>query len=110
MSRATRSSSKIGRAFALLELLRAESAYLAGPVLLYVALQHKPINAGFHLVTWVIIALVAVRLVVLAALYRASGVHPLAPHPEAWLDGDQRALHSPPPANAAREKLSATSA
>jgi hypothetical protein len=58
----------------------------------------------------VIIALVAVTLVVLAALYRASGVHPHAPDLEAWLDGDQRALHSPPPANAAREKLSATSA
>jgi MFS family permease len=100
-------SSKIGRAFALVELLRAEAAYLVGPVLLYIAQQQKPMTAGFRLVTWVIIGLVAVTLVVLAALYRASGVRPNAPDLEAWLDGDEAALHSPPTAQAAREKIAA---
>lgn len=100
-------SSRIGRAFALVELLRSEAAYLVGPVLLYLARSQSSLADGLRTATWVVIALVAGTLVLVVGLYVASGARPAEPDLAAWLDGDDQALRSPPTAAVARERVRA---
>lgn len=95
-------SKTVGRAFALVELLRSEAAYLIGPVLLYVA-QHDGSPAhGLAVATWVTVGLTAAGLVLVLALYRASGVPLRSPDLRGWLDGDEQALESPETAQRVR--------
>ena len=95
-------STKIGRAFALVELLRSEAAYLVGPVLLYVAMSQATAVAGFTLAMGIGIAVVGFGIVMMLVLYLAGGVRPRPPDLDGWLRGDGLALHSPPTAERAR--------
>jgi MFS family permease len=92
-------ANRVGRAFALVELLRSEAAYLVGPVLLYVALLHTPLKDGIVFATWITVAVAAVGLVVLVALFLASGARLHAPDLEAWLNKGEQAMESPPTAD-----------
>ena len=88
-------SQKIGRAFALIELMRSEAAFLIAPVLLVLA-AHIGGLAGTReaLIISLVIALVGLALAVF--VYLASGTHRHAAHVVEWLDGQGPALHSPP--------------
>ena len=88
-------SQKIGRAFALIELLRSEAAFLIAPVLLVLA-DHIGGLAGIReaLVISLIIATLGLLFAIL--VYVASGTRRHAPDVEHWLGGDGQALHSPP--------------
>jgi MFS family permease len=88
-------SKTVGRAFALVELLRSEAAYLIGPVLLYVARHDGSTAHGLAVATWITVALTAVGLVLVVVLYRVSGAPLRPPDLRGWLDGDEQALESP---------------
>lgn len=98
-------SNKIGRAFALVELLRSEAAYLVGPVLLYVSEQQAALGSGLRFANWITLAVVAGGIAAMILLYVAGGVRPQTPELQRWLDGEGLALHSPPTAVAARERV-----
>jgi len=98
-------SNRIGRAFALVELLRSEAAYLVGPVLLYVAMLHRPLQHGIVFATWITVGVAAAGLVGLVALFVASGARLHAPDLEAWLDRGEQALESPYPAERVVQKV-----
>ena len=98
-------SNRIGRAFALVELLRSEAAYLVGPVLLYVAMLHTPLRHGIVFATWITVGVAAAGLVGLVALFVASGARLRAPDLEAWLDRGEQALESPYPAERVVQKV-----
>jgi MFS family permease len=88
-------SSRIGRAFALVELLRSEAAYLVAPVLLHVAMGRGSLADGLRLATWITLAGTVAGLVLVVALYVASGARLRRPDLETWLAGDEGALESP---------------
>ena len=87
-------SMKIGRAFALIELLRSEAAFLIAPVLLVLA-AHIGGLSGIResLVISLVIAVVGLALAVF--VYVASGTRRHHPEIEEWLGGNGTALHSP---------------
>lgn len=88
-------SQKIGRAFALIELLRSEAAFLIAPVLLVLA-AHVGGLPGIReaLVISLIIAVTGLALAVF--VYVASGTRRHPAEIEKWLGADGPALHSPP--------------
>lgn len=87
-------SAKIGRAFALIELLRSEAAFLTAPVLLVVAARVGGV-AGVRLGLLVSLGIALVGLLVAVVVYVGSGTRRHAPDIERWLGGDGPALHSP---------------
>lgn len=95
-------SSKIGRTFALVELLRSEAAFLLGPVLLALALE-LGLPGGVHTGLVIALAVAAGGTCALVVLYLLGGARPHAPELEAWLDGDSSAYHSPPLAARVRD-------
>lgn len=95
-------SSRVGRAFALVELLRAEAAFLVGPVLLHVALRGMPLTRSVRAPLWATVVLAGAGIVILGGLYATSRPRLHPPDLERWLEGDEAALHSPPTANRVR--------
>ena len=88
-------SQKIGRAFALIELLRSEAAFLIAPVLIVLASHIGGLTGTRHAI--VIALLIAVLGLVLGAfVYVASGTRRHAADVEGWLNDGRQALHSPP--------------
>jgi MFS family permease len=92
-------SQLVGRVFALVELLRAEAAYLVGPVLLHLMTTHGGSSpdprAGFHVAMWLDCALAVAGTVAVVAWYVSSGVRPTRPDLQGWLDGETKAIDSP---------------
>jgi len=101
-------SDKLGRAFALVELLRAEAAYLVGPVVLYAAEQSADPAQGLVRSTWIVIGLVIAGTGLLLLLARLSRVRLRTPDLDGWLEGRGQALPSPPTGAVVREQLSGT--
>ena len=93
-------SRELGPAFALVELLRSEAAFLLGPILLHVALWHgdrRPqLDHGISIGAWVLVAVLVAGLAVCAFLWRGSGAHSHPPDLERWLEDGDEALDSPP--------------
>jgi MFS family permease len=89
-------SIKLGRTFALVELLRAEAAFLIGPVLLRVA-QRVParLGGGLHLSIWVTLGIAVLGTLCIAALFWLGAARLEQPDLEAWLEEGGRAFHSP---------------
>ena len=87
-------SLKIGRAFALIELLRSEAAFLMAPVLLVLA-THVGGLAGVREALVISLIIAATGLVLAALVYVLSGTRRHAAHIDSWLAGDGPALHSP---------------
>lgn len=103
-------SQRLGRAFALVQLLRSVATYAVAPVVLAVASGHGTpsahgLRSGFLAMSIVALAGLAVALLVPAV----SGARLRAPDLESWLDGD-RAVPSPPTATHLRPGVDAESA
>ena len=88
-------SDRIGRAFAMVELLRSEAAFLLAPVLVVLAMHTRGL-AGIRLGLLVAVVVGAVGLTAVVAVYLVSGARPAQPDLVEWLDHDGQALDSPP--------------
>jgi MFS family permease len=89
-------SSQLGPVFALVELLRAEAAFLIGPILLAIAMQVGSLAGGLRLAIVVITVFTAIVGAGITALLLLGGKRPHAPDLSAWLDGEASAFDSPP--------------
>lgn len=88
-------SAVLGRAFALVELLRSEAAFAVAPVLLAVAKAAPDPLSGVRTALVAVLVLAAVGLAVSLGLPLVSGARLHTPDLEAWLEGDEQALPSP---------------
>jgi MFS family permease len=88
-------SKLLGRAFALVQLLRLTATFAVGPVVVYLAQQQPSLADGVRLGTWVAFALAVVGLVASLVIPAVSGARPQAPDLEGWLEHGERALPSP---------------
>ncbi len=88
-------SMKIGRAFALIELLRSEAAFLIAPVLVVLA-GHVGGLRGTREALLISLVIAAAGLAAFAFVYVASGTRPHAADITGWLTDGKQALHSPP--------------
>ncbi|MDR7301738.1 MFS transporter [Haloactinomyces albus] len=97
-------STRLGPTFALVELLRAEAAFLLGPVLLHIAMLTEALAGGIRLATLILVILMAVSGVILLGVLLLGGARPHAPDLEGWLQGQSSAYHSPPLAATVRQR------
>jgi MFS family permease len=88
-------SQLLGRAFALVQLLRLLAAYAVGPVVVFVAQQQSTPFSGVRLGIWVTLALVAAGLVGSLAIPALSGARPHPPDLEQWLEHGEQGMSSP---------------
>ena len=90
----------VGRAFALVELLRLCTAYLAGPILLYAAgangKQPAALMAGLHNAFWATLALTLIGIVLGTAIFIAGGARLHPPRLDEYIEHGKEALDSPP--------------
>jgi MFS family permease len=88
----------ISRAFALIELLRVEAAFMAAPLFLYFAQQDlRPPVSGVRTMEWVAVGVVVASLAAIAGIYRGTGTPMATPNFAPWFDtDDEPALPSPP--------------
>jgi hypothetical protein len=91
-------SQALGRAFALVELLRSEAAYAVAPIIATFAQGAPRLTDGVRVGLVAMLALAGVGLVVAVLLPAVSGARLRAPELQKWLDGDGQALPSPPTA------------
>jgi hypothetical protein len=89
------SSQLLGRAFALVQLLRLVATYAVGPVVLYLAQTRGTPYDGVRLGVWITLALGAGGLVVSLVIPALSGARPHEPDLEEWLERGGRAMESP---------------
>jgi MFS family permease len=85
----------LGRAFALVQLLRLTATFAVGPVVLYLAQQQSSLSSGVRLGVWVTLGLAAVGLAISLIVPLLSGARLHAPDLEGWLNDGERALSSP---------------
>lgn len=89
----------LGRAFALVELVRSVADFLIAPTLQHVAMQHGQSGAalvsGVREAAWIMFGLTILGTLAMAALYLGCGARPQAPNIELWLSDGEPALHSP---------------
>lgn len=95
-------SSRLGRAFALVLLLRAEAAYAVAPVVMYVAESAPDLGTGIRLGLVLMVALAAAGVLAALVIPAVSGARPRAPDLVAWLEEGRTALPSPTTAVHAR--------
>jgi MFS family permease len=88
-------SQLLGRAFALVQLLRLTATFAVAPVVLYLVQQAASPVAGVRLGGWITLALAVAGLVASVAIPVLSGARPHTPDLEAWLEDGERALTSP---------------
>ena len=87
-------STQLGRAFALVQLLRSIATYAVAPVVLYVAESRGDLPAGIRVGLGAMAAVAVAGLLAALVLPALSGARLRTPDLDAWLDGD-RALPSP---------------
>jgi tellurite resistance protein TehA-like permease len=85
----------LGRAFALVQLLRLTATFAVAPVVLYLAQQAQSTATGVRTGLWITLALAGAGLVASLAIPAVSGARPHAPDLEAWLEDGERAMTSP---------------
>jgi MFS family permease len=88
-------SQALGRAFALVELLRSEAAYAVAPVIATIARGAPSLADGVRVGLVASLALAGLGLLVAVLLPAVSGARLRAPQLQKWLDGDGQALPSP---------------
>ncbi|WP_217919310.1 MFS transporter [Actinomadura sp. BRA 177] len=88
-------SNRLGPTFALVELLRAEAAFLIGPVLVHIAMLSDDLAQGIRLTILIMVLIVLAGAVVLLGLLLAGSARPHAPDLRSWLAGESPAYHSP---------------
>jgi MFS family permease len=85
----------LGRAFALVQLLRLTTSFAVGPVVVHLARGSSSLADGVHLGVWVSLALCLAGLVVSLAVPALSGARLVRPDLEAWLEDGDRGIASP---------------
>jgi len=85
----------LGRAFALVQLLRLTVTFAIGPVVLYLAQQQASPAAGVRLAVWATLTLAVAGLVLSLLIPALSGARLQAPDLEGWLHDGERGLVSP---------------
>jgi hypothetical protein len=85
----------LGRAFALVELLRSESAYAVAPVVAVVAQSTGDLAGGVRIGLLAMAALGALGVLLALVIPAVSGARLRAPDLDGWLNGDGKALPSP---------------
>jgi MFS family permease len=88
-------SQLLGRAFALVQLLRLTATFAVGPVVLFLAQVQSSPAAGIRLGVWITVVLAVVGLAVSLVVPLLSGARLAAPDLAGWLEDGQRALASP---------------
>jgi MFS family permease len=94
-------SAQLGPAFALIELLRAEAAFMLSPVLVHVATtagggkSPAGLAHGVSIGTWAVLGLIGLATVVVLTVFVLGGVRLHRPDLRAWLDEGDEAFHSP---------------
>jgi MFS family permease len=88
-------SQLLGRAFALVQLLRLTATFAVGPVVLYVAQRQPSPAEGVHQGVWITLSLAVAGLVGSLVIPIISGARPHAPNLEAWLENDELGMKSP---------------
>lgn len=90
----------VGRAIALVEMLRLVSAYTVGPVLLYVARsygsQSQGLLAGVHVGYWIVLGFMLAGMLVITLIYLRGGARLHPPSLETFLEEGEPAFDSPP--------------
>jgi MFS family permease len=97
-------SNRLGPAFALVELLRSEAAFLVGPVLLSIALAAGNLADGVRLSIFITMGIAVVAGIASGAVLLLGRVRPHAPDLDRWLSGQAPAYRSPPVAAAIRTR------
>jgi MFS family permease len=87
---------RLGPAFALVQLLRAEAAFLVAPLVLRVATAAPDPVAGVHSAAGLVAAIAAGGAVLLTGVLLLGGSAPQAPRLDRWVAGDGPAYDSPP--------------
>jgi MFS family permease len=91
------SSAQIQRVFALIELLRGVTAFVFGPIALYLAGIFSPVKSvGFAHVAWLCFGLCIGGVVVAIFLFRAGAARLQPPDLERWQEDGEPAWESPP--------------
>ncbi len=97
----------VGRAIALVELLRLVSAYTVGPVLLYVARSYgtrgQGLLAGVHAGYWMVLGFMLAGMLVITLIYLRGGARLHPPGLETFLEEGEPAFDSPPVGRRARK-------
>ena len=88
-------STELGRAFALVQLVRSTVTYAVAPVVLHLAMSAGSLTSGVRLALVVTLVVAAGALVAALALPAVSGARLRRPDLEGWLAGDGPALPSP---------------
>jgi MFS family permease len=90
----------VGRAIALVELLRLVSAYTVGPVLLYIARSYgsrgQSLLTGIHTGYWIILGFMLAGMLVITLIYLRGGARLHPPGLETFLNEGEPAFDSPP--------------
>ncbi|GAA5115789.1 MFS transporter [Pseudonocardia adelaidensis] len=87
---------RLGPAFALVQLLRAEAAFLLAPLLLRAATSAADPATGVRHAALLVAGTAAAGAVALTGVLLLGGSPPQAPHIRRWVDGDGPAYDSPP--------------
>jgi MFS family permease len=95
-------SGRLGPAFAMVELLRSEAAFLVAPIIVQIVTLFSDPTQGIRLAVLILVLLSAVCGALILAVLLLGGVRPHAPDLERWVGGEQPAYHSPRLAAAVR--------
>ncbi|MDT4892589.1 MAG: hypothetical protein QOE97_1624 [Pseudonocardiales bacterium] len=88
-------SARLGPAFAMVELLRSEAAFLVAPVMVQIVTLVSTPSQGIRLAALILVLLCAASGVLILAVLLLGGARPHAPDLERWVGGEQPAYHSP---------------
>lgn len=85
----------LGRAFALVELLRSEAAYAVTPIVLYLAEAQSSLGSGVRGGLLAMVGLAVLGLALALGIPALSGARLRKPDLDGWLNEGRRALPSP---------------
>lgn len=96
-------AARIGRTFALVELLRSQAAFIVAPIVLAVVAGAAGVGSGVRVGILITIGFAGASGFALAGLYLLGGARLQAPDLEGWLEGEGSAYDSPPLAATVRD-------
>jgi hypothetical protein len=95
-------SGRLGPAFAMVELLRSEAAFLVAPIMVQIVLLFSDPTQGIRLAALILVLLCALCGALILAVLLLGGARPHAPDLQRWVGGEQPAYQSPRLAAAVR--------
>jgi len=88
-------SERLGRAFALVQLLRLTATFAVGPLVLYVVKSSSSPAGGVHTGVWITVGISLLGLVLSLLVPALSGARLRKPDLRGWLEDGEQALVSP---------------